>query len=65
MLRAIIFDFDGVVADSEPIHFAMFQKVLADIGLPLNEAEYYARYVGYDDKGCFAAVPRRPSSRIW
>jgi beta-phosphoglucomutase len=56
MLRAIIFDFDGVVADNEPLHFAMFQKVLAEIGLPLTEADYYAKYLGHDDKGCFAAV---------
>ncbi|MBM4124437.1 MAG: HAD family phosphatase [Nitrospira sp.] len=56
MLRAIVFDFDGVVADNEPIHFAMFRRVLGEIGLPLTEAEYYATYLGYDDKGCFAAV---------
>jgi len=56
MLRAIIFDFDGVVADNEPIHFAMFHQVLAEIGLPLTEADYYGKYLGFDDKGCFAAV---------
>nr|MBI3612052.1 HAD family phosphatase [Nitrospirota bacterium] len=56
MLRTIIFDFDGVVADNEPIHFMMFRQVLAEIGLPLTEADYYAKYLGFDDKGCFAAV---------
>ena len=56
MLRAIIFDFDGVVADNEPAHFAIFQQVLGEIGVPLTEREYYADYLGYDDKGCFAAV---------
>ncbi|MBI3603476.1 MAG: HAD family phosphatase [Nitrospirae bacterium] len=56
MLQAIIFDFDGVVADNEPIHFAMFRRVLGEIGLPLTESDYYAKYLGYDDKGCFAAV---------
>jgi len=56
MLQAIIFDFDGVVADNEPIHFAMFRQVLAEIGLPLTEEDYYAKYLGFDDKGCFAAV---------
>lgn len=55
-LCAIIFDFDGVVADNEPIHFTMFQRVLGEIGLFLSEEEYYANYLGYDDKGCFAAV---------
>ena len=56
MLRAIIFDFDGVVADSEPVHCAMFQRVLGELGIYLSSQEYYAEYLGYDDKGCFAAV---------
>ncbi len=56
MLRALIFDFDGVIADTEPIHFAAFRKVLAEIGILLTEADYYANYLGYDDKGCFAAA---------
>ncbi|MGH7230346.1 MAG: HAD family hydrolase [Nitrospiraceae bacterium] len=55
MLRAIIFDFDGVVADSEPVHFAVFQRVLGELGFFLSQEEYYAHYLGYDDKGCFAA----------
>jgi len=56
MLRAIIFDFDGVVADNEPIHCAMFQRVFGEVGIYLSKEEYYAEYLGYDDKGCFAAV---------
>lgn len=55
-LCAIIFDFDGVVADNEPIHFAMFQKVLGEIGVPFTEEDYYTHYLGYNDKGCFAAA---------
>ena len=54
-LRAIIFDFDGVVADSEPIHLAVFQRVLGEAGFFLSPEEYYADYLGYDDKGCFRA----------
>jgi beta-phosphoglucomutase len=56
MLRALIFDFDGVLADNEPVHFAMFQRILAEIGIPMSEADYYTRYLGYDDKGCFSAA---------
>jgi beta-phosphoglucomutase len=54
-MRAIIFVFDGVIADSEPIHFSVFQRVLGEEGLLLSREEYYADYLGYDDKGCFAA----------
>ena len=55
-MKAVIFDFDGVIADTEPLHFAMFQRILAEIGVPLTADEYYADYLGYDDKGCFAAA---------
>ena len=54
-MRAIIFDFDGVIADSEPVHFAVFQRVLGEMGLFLTKEDYYAEYLGYDDKGCFRA----------
>ncbi|MFQ5542125.1 MAG: HAD family hydrolase [Candidatus Binatia bacterium] len=56
MLRAVIFDFNGVLVDDEPIHLEMFQKVLLDEGLSLDASEYYARYLGMDDRNCFKAV---------
>lgn len=56
MLRAIIFDFDGVIADTEPLHFRAFQAVLEGIGLSLSETDYYANYLGFDDRGCFIAA---------
>lgn len=56
MLKVIIFDFDGVLADTEPLHFRMFQQVLQAEGIPLSEDEYYQKYVGFDDKGCFQAI---------
>lgn len=55
-LAAVIFDFDGVIADTEPLHFAGFRRTLAEIGIPLNESDYYANYLGYDDRGCFIAA---------
>ena len=56
MLKAIIFDFDGVIADTEPIHLKMFQKVLSEEGITLTEADYHQKYLALDDKGCFSAV---------
>ena len=55
-LQAIVFDFDGVIANSEPLHFRGFQQTLAEEGIALAPAEYYARYLGYDDVGAFRAV---------
>ena len=56
ILTAIIFDFDGVIADTEPLHFAGFRQTLAEIGIGLTESDYYANYLGYDDRGCFIAA---------
>jgi beta-phosphoglucomutase len=56
VLRAIVFDFDGVIADSEPLHFRAFRDVLADAGVNLTEHDYYTRYLGYDDVGAFLAI---------
>ena len=55
-LRAIVFDFDGVIANSEPLHFQAFRDVLAVRGLAFDEPDYYARYLGFDDVGVFQAV---------
>jgi HAD superfamily hydrolase (TIGR01509 family) len=47
--RALIFDFDGVIADSEPLHLSAFRDTFAEEGIALTTEEYYARYLGYDD----------------
>jgi HAD superfamily hydrolase (TIGR01509 family) len=57
-LQAIVFDFDGVIADSEPLHLKAFQRTLAEEGMTLGEDEYFNRYLGYDDVGVFEAVAR-------
>ena len=57
-IRAVIFDFDGVIANSEPLHFAAFRDVLQNAGLTFTEREYYSSYLGYDDVGVFRAVGR-------
>ncbi|HKE61808.1 MAG TPA: HAD family phosphatase [Nitrospira sp.] len=55
-LQALIFDFDGVIANTEPLHFAGLRQTLREIGIELSEREYYADYLGYDDRGCFIAA---------
>jgi HAD superfamily hydrolase (TIGR01509 family) len=56
VIRAILFDFNGVLVDDEPIHLEIFQRVLADEGIPFSAGEYFARFLGLDDRACFAAV---------
>ncbi len=62
MIAAIVFDFDGVIVDSEPLHLRAYQEVLEPLGVSLPREEYYARYLGYDDVGVFTAVGE---SRGW
>jgi len=57
-MDAVIFDFDGVVVDSEPIHLACFQQVFQAVGLRLTEEDYYGKYLGYDDHDCFLVAAR-------
>ncbi len=52
-LQAIVFDFDGVIADSERLHLLAYQDVLAPLHLELSGAAYYSEYLGYDDAGVF------------
>ncbi len=56
MLEAVIFDFDGVVTDSEILHFRAFNKVLAQHGLELTKKEYYTNYLGFSDIDCLRTL---------
>jgi len=53
VLQAIVFDFDGVIADSERLHLRAYQDILEPEGITLTERDYYDRYLGYDDVGVF------------
>lgn len=50
---AVFFDFDGVLVNSEPLHFRAFRDVLASEHVDLSEEEYYCELIGFDDKGAF------------
>jgi HAD superfamily hydrolase (TIGR01509 family) len=52
MIRAVIFDFNGVIVDDEAIHYELLRRVLADSGVTITETEYAEEYLGYDDRGC-------------
>ena len=53
MIKAVIFDFDGVIVDSEPLHLRAFQRTAETLGLKLSPADYYSRYLACDDKTFF------------
>ena len=59
MLKAVIFDFDGVIADAEPLHYSTFKQTLAEYyAVDLPKQRYYDEYLGYTDVECARAVAR-------
>jgi beta-phosphoglucomutase len=55
-LQAIVFDFDGVIADSEPVHLRAFQQTFAEEHIELTANDYYSLYLGFDDVGLVQAL---------
>lgn len=51
--EAVIFDFDGVIVDTEPLHYAAFQRVLEPLGMHFTWQEYVETYIGFDDRDAF------------
>lgn len=57
-IAAVIFDFDGVLVDTEPLHERALRETVARVGMGFDHAQYLARYVGFDDRDTFRAVAR-------
>jgi beta-phosphoglucomutase len=56
---ATLFDFDGVLVDSEPTHLAAFNDVLQPFGVAIDAELYAERYLSLDDAGVFRDVLSR------
>jgi beta-phosphoglucomutase-like phosphatase (HAD superfamily) len=56
---ATLLDFDGVLVDSEPVHLAAFNDVLAPRGIKIEEREYAEHFLSLDDAGVFRAALSR------
>lgn len=55
-IKGVVFDFDGVLADSEPLHLKAYQALLEPQGIHLDEKTYCERYLGYDDEGALHKI---------
>jgi beta-phosphoglucomutase len=53
MIKAVIFDFDGVILDSEPLHYEACCLALKHINISLTYKEYLNEYLGLSDKEMF------------
>lgn len=52
-LKAVIFDFNGIIIDDEPLHSELLRKVLEEEAILLSEDDYLEFYLGFDDRACF------------
>ena len=57
-MRAILFDFNGVLVDDEPIHCELLRQVLAEEKVELSAEDYYRNFLGLDDRTCFVTALR-------
>ncbi len=64
MLRAMIFDFDGVLVDSEPLIMKLTQAMAAKEGWTLTEEDYYRNYLALDDRGIIEHLYRSHGRRV-
>jgi beta-phosphoglucomutase len=56
MLRAIIFDFNGVILNDEPLHYTAMKNSVAEYGIVLTREAYWAKYLPLDDGACLQSI---------
>lgn len=63
MIRAVIFDLDGTLVETEALHFAAFNSVLGPEGIEIAREDYFSRMIGYNDRDCLALALREHGAR--
>ena len=68
MIKAILFDFNGVIIDDEPLQLKAAQAALAAEGMTLTERDYYDS-LGMDDltffRAAFTRAGREPTDEVF
>jgi beta-phosphoglucomutase len=59
MLRAVIFDFDGVLVDSEKLHLQAINDVLSRFKIEISTQEYYEKFLGLSDRELLEVINNR------
>jgi beta-phosphoglucomutase len=63
MIKAIFFDFNGVIIDDERLQMAAYQEILGEQGIALTESDYFSA-LGMDDKTFVRAAYQRANREI-
>jgi len=65
VVKGLVFDLDGVLVNSEPLHLEAFRRALAPFGVDLSDEEYYRTYVAFTDREAFQrALAGRPEGVV-
>jgi len=64
MLQAVIFDFDGVITDSEILHLRSFNEVLSAYDVEITIRDYYQNYLGLTDMGLFTLLIEKHTLKV-
>ncbi len=56
MVKALIFDFDGVIVDTEPLHYEGFLRVMKRYGYTMTYEHYKKNYLAFQDRDCFIGI---------
>jgi len=62
-LRAAVFDFDGVIVDSEPLHFRSLREALLSEQIEITHAEYWDHLLAHDDRSSIRVAFERRGER--
>lgn len=57
-------DFNGVILNDEPVHFAAMRDTVAELGIALTKEDYWNKYLPFDDRQCLDAICRDFSIRL-
>ncbi len=56
MIKAVLFDFDGVIVNSEPVHFRTFMEFIGPLGIEVDEKRWYSEFAGTGSKNIFTVL---------
>jgi beta-phosphoglucomutase len=59
LFRAIIFDFNGVIIDDEPLHHELLRRVIIEENMTFADGDYEKYYLGQNDRACFVSALTR------
>jgi beta-phosphoglucomutase len=63
-LRATVFDFDGVIVNSEPLHYRALHDALLTEEVQITEDEYWSSYLAFDNRGAIRRALERHGEAV-